>query len=196
MSVIAVMPGISKDAGDHLLAVINDLLDVSRIEMDRLQLDEEVLDVAKVIKACETLIKGRAHEAGLSLQAEIASPLPNLSGDALKIKQVLLNLLSNAIKFTPKGGHITLKAEIEENGQLVMSVADDGVGFDRVVIRKTTFNLGREGNPYRREVQGAGIGLPLSQKLVELHGGTLEISSEPGQGTFAFVRFPVDRLAW
>ena len=182
-----------REAGEHLLAVINDLLNVSQIEMGRFELNEENLDVGDVLSACHTLVKGRAFEAGLEFGLEIEKRLPILRGDELRIKQILLNLLSNAIKFTPKRGTVTMKAETEEDGRIVFSVTDTGVGIAPENIDKAMTDLGQAGDPYTREVQGAGLGLPLSMKLAELHGGTLELKSEPGAGTTVTVRFPRER---
>ena len=183
-----------QDAGNYLLELINDLLDISQIEIGRLELNEETLDVEEVLSGCHTLIKGRAHGAGLDLNMEIEKELPALRGDELRIKQVILNLLSNAIKFTPKGGSVTLKAGTDEEGRVVCSVADTGVGIASEDIDMEINNLGRIGDPFTRRVQGAGIGLPLSKRLVELHGGMLELESEVGIGTTVTVRFPLDRV--
>jgi PAS domain S-box-containing protein len=182
------------EAGEHLLGVINDLLNISQIEMGRLDLTEETLDPAQVITSCHALIKGRAFEVGLDLGLEIEEGLPTLRGDELRIKQVLLNLLSNAIKFTPKGGNIQLSAKSDPEGHVVFAVQDTGIGIDPDRIGKELINLGQTGSPYSREIQGAGIGLPLSRKLMELHGGTLDLESEPGVGTTATVRFPLERI--
>ena len=183
-----------KQAGVHLMGVINDLLDVSRIEMNRLDLDEKPLDVDALLRACFVLVKERAEEEELRITVETADNLPHLRADELRIKQVLLNLLSNAIKFTPPGGRLKLSANVDQNGRIVMSVADTGVGFVVGEGIRAGMALGRQGDPHRREIQGAGIGLPLSRKLVELHGGELDIESQLGVGTVASVRFPVERV--
>ena len=183
-----------QEAGEYLLRVINDLLNISQIEMGRFELNEEDLDVEEVLSACRNLIVGRAFEAGLELGLEVEKGLPILRADELRIKQILLNLLSNAIKFTPKRGTVTLKGGTEKDGRLVLVVADTGIGFDADNIGKELNNLGQAGDPYTRETQGAGIGLPLSKRLAELHGATLELESEVGVGTTVIVRFPLERL--
>ncbi len=183
----------AREAGEHLLGIINDLLDVSMIEMDRLVLNDEILEVAEVLSFCHTLVKGRADTVGLALGMEIDDGLPRLRGDKLRIKQVLLNLLSNALKFTPSGGRVTLAAGTDSTGGVVLSVADTGIGIAGEKIVKALNSLGETGSPYVREVQGAGIGLALSRKLVELHGGILELDSDVGIGTTVTVRFPRER---
>jgi PAS domain S-box-containing protein len=183
-----------QEAGEHLLGLITDILDVSRIEMDRLELNEEDLDVDAVISSCHTLIKGRAHEEGLELGLEIEEGLPVLRGEELRIKQVVLNLLSNAIKFTPKGGTVTLKAATDEDGRVMFSVTDTGIGIAAEDQTRVMDTFGQVEGAYSRQFQGAGIGLPLSKKLVELHGGTLELDSELGVGTTVTARFPLERV--
>ena len=183
-----------RDAGEHLLGLITDLLNISQIEMDKLELNESSVDIGQVAGSCHALIKGRVHDAGLTMEVETEENLPSLRADELRVKQVLLNLLSNAVKFTPAGGIVTLKAGIDEEGCHVLSAADTGVGIAPGDIDSVMASLGRTGDPLTREVQGAGIGLPLSKKLVELHGGTLELESEPGVGTTVIVRFPLERV--
>jgi PAS domain S-box-containing protein len=182
-----------QDAGEHLLGVVKDLLDISQIEMGRFELNEGNLDVEEVLSACHKLMNGRASELGLELGLEFTKGLPTLRADELRIKQVVLNLLSNALKFTPKGGTVTLRAGADGEGCVALAVADTGVGIDPSDIDKAMIDLGRAGDPYKRDVQGAGLGLPLSKRLTELHGGTLEIESEPGVGTTVTVRFPLER---
>ena len=183
------------DASEHLVGLINDLLDISRIETGQFELKEENLDVAGMVSSCHTLIKGSSDKAGLELRLEIENDLPPLRGDELRIKQVLLNLLSNAVKFTPRGGTVTLKATTGGEGHLVLAVADTGIGIASEDIGPAMNTLGKTGDPFTRDVQGAGLGLPLSKRLVELHGGTMELASEPGVGTTATVRFPEERTS-
>ena len=182
-----------KGAGVHLLGLISDLLDVSRIEMDRLELDEENLDVNSILSSCHVLVKGRAHEAGLELNLEFAEGTPVVRGEELRIKQVVLNLLSNAMKFTPRGGTVTLKAATDEDGRVAISVTDTGIGIAAEDQARVMDTFGQVESVFSRKHQGAGIGLPLSKKLMELHGGTLDLESELGVGTVATARFPLER---
>jgi PAS domain S-box-containing protein len=179
------------DSGRHLLGLITDILDISRIEVDALALDEEDLDVAKVVSACERLIRERADAAGLELEVLLAGPLPGLRADERRIKQILLNLLSNAIKFTPTGGRVTIGASIGEDGGIMFSVTDNGIGIVDMEAALSAF--GQADSSLARKFDGAGIGLPLSRKLSELHGGTLDLKSEPDVGTTVKVHFPESR---
>ena len=183
-----------KDAGIHLLELVSDLLDVSRIEMDRLELDEENLDVDAIISSCHALIKGRVYEEGLEFDLDIQEGLPGLRGDRRRIQQIVLNLVSNAVKFTPEGGTVALKAGIGEDGQVMISVTDTGIGIAAETLPKVLEPFAQVENVMTRSHEGAGIGLPLSKRLVELHGGTLELESELGVGTTATVRFPPGRV--
>ena len=183
-----------RDAGDHLLNLINDILDISQIEMGRFELDEEDVDINSVVASCHRLIEGRAQEAGLRLDKVADDGLPLLHGDELRLKQVVLNLLSNAIKFTPEGGTVTLKTGTDDDGRVMFSVSDTGIGIAAEDLPRVLGTFGQAEVGYARKYQGAGIGLPLSKKLVELHDGTLELESEPGVGTTVTVRFPLDRL--
>ena len=183
-----------QDAGAHLLGLINDLLNIAQIEMGRFELNEENLDVETVLSSCHALIKGRAHEVGLVIGLEIEDGLPTLAGDEMRVKQILLNLLSNAVKFTPKGGNVTLKAASDEEGGVVFSVIDTGIGIAAEKIASVLEPFVQAENLMTRSHEGAGIGLSLSKSLVELHGGTLELESEPDVGTSVTVRFPLERV--
>ena len=182
------------EAGEHLLQLINDLLDISQIETGRLDLGEDEVDAESTIAFCCNLIEGRAREAGLRLEVEAPGNLARFRGDDLRIRQVVLNLLSNAIKFTPKGGTITLKGTMDDEGHVVFAVADTGIGIARENQKPVLETFAQVENAYSRHHQGSGIGLPLSKRLVELHGGTMELESELGVGTTVTVRFPRERV--
>jgi PAS domain S-box-containing protein len=183
-----------RDAGGHLLNLINDILNISQIEMGRFELDDEEVDVNSIVASCHRLIEGRAREARLMLKREADDELPPLRGDELRLKQVVLNLLSNAIKFTPEGGTVALKTGTDDGGRVIFSVSDTGIGIAAEDLSRVIDTFGQAEVGYSRKYQGAGIGLPLSRKLVELHGGTLELESELGIGTTVTVRFPLDRV--
>ena len=182
------------DSGAHLLGLITDILDLSKIEAGRLKLDEEHVDVARVIRNCLTLVKERAHTGGLTLERKVPLELPALRADERKLKQILLNLLSNAVKFTPEGGTVTLTVAVGPRGGFVIQVIDSGIGIASEDIATAMAPFGQVDSTLSRKYEGTGLGLPLTKALVELHGATLELESEVGKGTTATVRFPPGRL--
>ncbi|NQU59686.1 MAG: PAS-domain containing protein [Rhodospirillales bacterium] len=181
------------NSGKHLLELINDILDIARIERGLLELNEKKLDVPLLMASCQRLVYDRAFDAGVELKTEVSKALPPLLADELRIKQILLNLLSNAIKFTPQGGSINFKADIDEEEHFQLSVADTGIGIAPEHIETALTDFGQVDGTLARKYDGAGLGLPLSKKLAELHGGELIIVSKPGSGTTVTVRFPSER---
>jgi signal transduction histidine kinase len=181
-------------AGWHLLRVINDILDLSKVEAGKLDLNEEEFDFASAAEACARMIRGQMEEKTISFLCEIPSSLPTLRADDLKLKQVLINLLSNAAKFTPAQGHVTLRAELQPNGAFVIEVIDTGIGIDPKDIPKVFTPFSQLNANVSRTIQGTGLGLPLARALVQLHGGTLTLASEKGVGTTATVSLPASRV--
>ncbi len=178
------------DSGTHLLAIINDLLDVSAIEAHKMDLRVAACDVGEMTDAALRLVAPRAQSAGLSLQRDIAADLPQVNVDERRLKQVLLNLLSNAIKFTRKGGSVRVEARIVVNGDLILRVVDTGIGMDAEGVAKALERFGQVDSGLDRKHEGTGLGLPLARGLVELHGGALSIDSEPNRGTTVTVTLP------
>ena len=181
-------------SGRHLLAVINDILDLSKIEAGRYELDERPVDMLRTIEEAIRLVQPRLHEGNLHLSRRIARDLPALKADERSVRQILLNLLSNATKFTPRGGRIQVRSRLNRAGEFELTVADSGIG-----MRPTDVPLALE--PFRqldsvmsRKFAGTGLGLPLVQSLAELHGGRLEIASQPEHGTTVTVAFPPARV--
>ena len=183
-----------RDSGSHLLAVINDILDVSRIEAGRMELRPERTHANELVEAAMRLIRDRAHEAGLSLTRRLSKDLPDLMVDSQRIKQVLLNILSNAVKFTPAGGKVVVKASVKKTGEMVIAIHDTGIGMSEEDIAIALTPFGQVDSKLARKFEGTGLGLPLTKSFVELHGGRLEIESAPNEGTIVSVRFPPDRL--
>lgn len=181
------------DSGRHLLDLINDILDVSRIESSNFPLEEEVFNPVEVVDSCLHLVRARAMEAGLEIKLEVDKPLPFLLADQRRIKQILLNLLANAVKFTPEGA-VTVRVGLDAEGWLVMSVSDTGIGIAPQDIKTALSTFGQADGSLARKFEGAGLGLPLSRRLVEMHGGDLTLESEPDVGTTVTVRFPPMRL--
>ena len=182
------------DSGIHLLSVINDILDLSKIEAGKLDLLEEKVDVPRVIAASLRIVKERAESAGLDIFAEVANDLPRLLADARALKQIILNLLSNAIKFTPAGGRISVRAMVDDDGFFALSVVDNGIGIPRPEIPKAMAAFGQVDSSLARSHEGTGLGLPLVKSLAELHGGELAIESELGAGTEVTIHFPPERV--
>ncbi len=182
------------DSGTHLLSLINDILDVSRIEAGEFKLEEEAVDVARAVGTCRRIIEGRVKEAGLSLTTRLSGKLPKLWSDERAIKQIILNLLSNAVKFTPAGGKVAVRAKIDEDGCFALSVSDTGIGIDAGDIPKVLTPFSQVDGSLSREHEGAGLGLPLVKSLVEAHGGALELKSGLGRGTTVTITFPAERV--
>jgi len=181
------------ESGHHLLNIINDILDMSKIEAGRQQLHESEVSLEDVIAATLRLIAVRADEAGLHIDVRLPSDIPLLYADERMVKQILLNLLSNAVKFTPSGGHITVAARIAERGMIELAVADTGIGIAAKDIPTALEPFGQVDSTFGRKFQGTGLGLPLVKSLAELHGGDMKIESAPGVGTTVTVRFPPSR---
>ncbi len=182
------------DSGAHLLALINDILDVSKAEAGRIELLEGLVDVTELFDSCVRLILARADEARIAIEALAADRLPKLNADGLRLKQVLLNLLSNAIKFTPAGGRVTLAANMDDDERFVIRVSDTGIGMAPEDIPKALSPFGQLESTRARRYPGTGLGLPLSKALIELHGGELRIESEAGKGTSVIVTLPAARV--
>ena len=183
------------ESGHHLLALINDILDLSKIETGNIEIHEEVIDVYEVIQSCMRLSAERALIAGVDLVTDLTEGfLPALRADKRMVKQIVVNLLSNAIKFTPSGGRIAVTVRHDPDGGCILQIADTGIGIAPENISKALARFGQVDGEFTRKFEGTGLGLPLSQSLVELHGGTLEIESELGAGTTVTVRFPPERV--
>ncbi|HEY2996109.1 MAG TPA: GAF domain-containing protein [Methylomirabilota bacterium] len=173
-------------SGRHLLSLINDILDLAKIEAGRMDLDVEDFDLVPAIDNALVLIRERATRKGLALDTRLAAGLGGVRGDQRKIKQVLVNLLSNAVKFTPEGGRIEVRAE-RVDGQVEISVADTGIGIAPEDHEAVFEEFRQVGTDYAKKHEGTGLGLALSRKLVELHGGRIWLKSRPGEGsTFTF----------
>lgn len=183
-----------RDSGSHLLAVINDILDVSRIEAGRMELHPERIHASELIDAAIRLIRDRATEADLSLTRRVAKDLPDLMVDSQRIKQVMLNILSNAVKFTPAGGKVVIKASTHKNGELVIAIQDTGIGMTQEDIQTALTPFGQVDSKLARKFEGTGLGLPLTKSFVELHNAQLRIKSKPDEGTTVSVHFPPDRV--
>jgi two-component system cell cycle sensor histidine kinase PleC len=180
-------------AGSHLLALINDILDLSKAEAGKLDLHAEDVDVAELVGECVRLMRERARSGGLSLAARLPPGLPDLCADRLRLKQVLLNLLSNAIKFTPPGGSVEVRAEIDAAGCVGLAVADTGIGMSAEQIPLALEPFRQIDSPLSRNREGTGLGLSLVKELAERHGAEMIIDSMLGKGTTVSLAFPSAR---
>ncbi len=181
-------------SGKHLLEVINDILDLAKIEAGQLDLREEVVDFEPAIRYCLKLIDGVARSNGLELRHQVPNGLPAVWGDELKLKQVLINLLSNAVKFTPAGGTVSLNTMLAADGGIAIKVSDTGIGIAPEEVSTAMLPFRQVDGAASRSYEGTGLGLPLSKALVELHDGRLELESEVGVGTTVTVWFPPERM--
>ncbi len=182
-------------SGTHLLKIINDILDLSKLTLWSFDLNEELTDPHKLMESCTTLIRPQIVQNGLSLVEEVPDPLPLVKVDMTRIKQVLLNLLSNAKKYTPAGGVITLSIEADRSG-LLYRVRDTGIGMDPADIPVALEAFRQVGDLSARRQEGTGLGLPLAKAMVDAHGGTLSIVSAIGAGTTVTVKLPPERVIW
>ena len=181
-----------QSSGNHLLLLINDLLDVAKIEAGKLELQRESIDLLEEVHACLRFVRPRAEEGGVALSVKTTEGQLYYRADRRAIKQVLLNLLSNAVKFTKPGGSVSIDLQGETDGALSISVIDTGIGIAAQDLSKvvTPFGALARKVEVKRANEGTGLGLPLSKSLIELHGGRLEIVSELGRGTIATIRLP------
>ncbi|EWY37506.1 hypothetical protein N825_18005 [Skermanella stibiiresistens SB22] len=181
-------------SGRHLLDLINDLLDLSKAEANRLELNEGKIDVRGIVGSCVRLMNDLAERGGVTLRADVPMPPPPLWGDERKLRQMVLNLVSNAIKFTPKGGSVTVSAGVADHGALELAVTDTGIGMTPENQIKAMEPFSQIDNAMNRRQQGTGLGLPLTRRLIELHGGSLRLDSVYGRGTTIVLTFPAERV--
>jgi len=185
--------GAIHDAGRHLLAVINDILDGARIESGRLEMTEDRVDLAALAASAQRLVEPVARSARVRLRAQLEPDLPALVADERRLRQVLLNLLSNAVKFTPGGGEVELAIRRGADGGIEMQVSDSGIGIHPGDLDRVFQPFTQLDNGLSRRFQGSGLGLFLSRALATAHGGSLHLESSPGSGTTAILALPASR---
>jgi signal transduction histidine kinase len=181
------------DSGRHLLGVVNDVLDLSKIEASRFELSDEPVDLGGITRDVVRLVEARASGGGVRIRLDLPN-LPRLMADPRLTRQLLLNLLNNAVKFTPPGGEVAAVAHIEPAGALVLAVRDNGVGMRPEDIPRALEPCGRVQGGAAPASEGTGLGLPVCKKIAEAHQGSLAIESELGVGTTVTVRFPAERV--
>ncbi len=181
-------------SGHYLLALINDILDLSRIEAGRRDLQEEPLSVLVAVEEANHLLLMKAAEKAIDVRVEVSESLPKLMADRRAVNQVMINVLSNAIKFTPRGGWVEIKSERTQDGGMTISIRDNGPGIPAHEIGLAMRPFARGSFASKKAIDGAGLGLPIVKGLMEAHGGDIAIESEAGKGTTVTVSFPASRV--
>jgi PAS domain S-box-containing protein len=178
----------------HLLEIINEVLDMSKIEAGRAELDEQKIDLASMIQTVSRIVTSRSFNTGLTIKEDIAENIPALHADPRLIRQILINILTNAVKYSHKGGTITITAGLDQLKQVEVVVADEGIGIPADRIQEAMEPFGQIHDPSTASIfQGTGLGLPLAKAMMELHDGSLTLESEEGVGTTVTITFPRER---
>ena len=182
------------ESGQHLLDMIGDILDFSAIDAGKLDLVFEEVGLSTLVDEAITMLRHRADKKRVSLISEVGKDIPLLSADRLRIKQILINLISNAVKFTLERGDVTVRADIDEQGRMVVRVSDTGIGMDEEGIVKAMLPFSQVTASSYPKSEGTGLGLPITKRLVDAHGGTFEIKSAKDKGSTVTVTFPRERV--
>ncbi|OEJ65561.1 sensor histidine kinase [Magnetovibrio blakemorei] len=180
-------------SGSLLISLIDDILDLSKIEAGKYVLNEETLDIAHLIHTCVNMITTLANIKKLDLTTDVPPDLPRFFADERAMMQIVNNLLSNAVKFTPEGGHVTVSAKLRDEMAIDIVVTDTGIGMSRLDITKVLKPFEQADSTHAKRHEGTGLGLHLCQNLVKMHGGELVIKSEEGMGTSFTVHMPPER---
>jgi signal transduction histidine kinase len=186
--------GLIRHSGEHLLHLMNEILDLARLDAGRVDLHEEVIEPSKLVGSAIALVKDRAAVGLLKLGVDVEEDMPPLTGDRTRLTEILLNLLSNAIKFTELGGAINVLVRRTEEGGAAFVVRDNGRGMTEAEVEIALERFGQVDRGLPRRQEDSGLGLPLARKLAELHGGSLTLQSEKGRGTTATVVLPPSRV--
>jgi len=182
------------ESGKHLLSIINQILDISRIDAGERELKESRIDMKKLVETSVDMQLQKIRDAGLTLTNIDYSHMPNLIGEDVAIRQILTNVISNSIKFTPEGGRISLSGEIDENQNFRLSITDTGIGLDADEVKRVTSKFGVTDGRFSKSTSGIGLGLSLVKSLMKLHGGEVEIFSQKNIGTTVILTFPKARI--
>ena len=185
--------GYIKQAAEHLLMLINGILDLSKIQAGKLTVEPETIRLEDALASCLLIIDAKAKEKQITIHNAFPGGLPPISADPLRVKQIMINILSNAVKFTPSGGNVRIEAEIAPDDVIIIRVIDDGVGMSPQEIEIAKRPFGQVETSLNRTHEGTGLGLPISCALARLHGGELQIESEKGKGTQISIILPLPR---
>jgi signal transduction histidine kinase len=181
------------NSGSHLLELINEILDLSKLEAGQVELSEEDFDLAEMVQACLHLVEPQAQKAKIRLSTALDPEVRVIRADDRRMRQILINLLSNAVKFTPEGGQVRVSSFLVGGG-LAITVSDTGVGIAATDIAKVMTSFGQVESKISRKYEGSGLGLPLAKHLAELHGGTLTIESQVNVGTTVTIMLLSNRI--
>ena len=182
-----------RQSGEHLLSIINYILDLSKIEGGTVAVENDVVDIGALVRSVYTMLKSAADDGNVSLTIDVRNHLPGVRGSEVKLRQVLINLVSNAVKYTPEDGSVVISAVQEHGGGIAISVQDTGIGMSKADQTTALLPFGRVENEMSERVNGAGLGLPLAKRFTEIHGGQFEIDSARGSGTTVTVHLPAGR---
>lgn len=182
-----------RESGRHLLGLITDVLDISKVESGTIILSEDAVRLTEIVRTCARLLRDRMEAAGVQLELDISEHLPVIWADPRRLKQVFLNLMGNASKFTDRGGRVSVRANTVPDGIAVV-IADTGIGMGPDDLKTALTPFGQVESSLSRRHSGTGLGLPLAKSLIELHGGRMTIESEPGKGTRVILLLPQSRI--
>jgi two-component system cell cycle sensor histidine kinase PleC len=183
--------GYIKQAAEHLLELINGILDVSKIQAGKLSVEKEPVELPPILSSCLLIIEAKAREKNITVECNIAPDLPLLLGDALRLKQILINLLGNAVKFTPDKGRVKVEAQALDRCHAAVTVTDTGIGMSPDEIETALRPFGQIDTGFNKRHEGTGLGLPIAHALTRMHGGDLRIDSAKGQGTRICIILPI-----
>jgi signal transduction histidine kinase len=184
------------NSGRHLLDLINEILDLAKIEAGKADIYEENLSIRDLVESCLRLVKERATSSRVAIVTRLDTTPLALRADESMLKKIVLNLLSNAVKFTPPGGEVVVEAKADEDGGLLLIVADNGIGIAEKDQERVFEYFVQVDGALNRKYVGTGLGLPLAKSLTELHGGAIQLESALGVGTSVTVHFPPERVVW
>ena len=182
--------GYVKQAAEHLLALINGILDVSKIQAGKLAVDSEPVTIAPILEQCILIVAAKAKEKGIAVETAIAPDMPQIMGDPLRMKQILINLLGNAVKFTPANGRVRADVAPWQPGYATIAITDTGAGMSPSDVETAMRPFGQVDAGFNKKHEGTGLGLPIAYALARLHGGDLRIDSQKGAGTRVTIILP------
>ena len=187
--------GYIHEAAEHLLALINDILDVSKIQAGKLEVKPEKVDLADAIGSCRLLIASKAKDKDIAIEFEIERELPKVYADPLRVKQILTNILSNAVKFNTENGKVVCRAFNHDDGYVCIAIRDTGQGMSETELDTALRPFGQVNAGFDKQHEGSGLGLPISNELVKMHNGRLQVRSTKGVGTVVSILFPTVQKA-